>query len=301
MRALIAPSARHIRRGRLCVQSRMKSAPQLIAAALALASGAAAAHDTWFETLPAQAGASGTLLALGTGNQYPLQEFSIDAHYLASRGCRVAGPQAASAAPLALKALRNTPTSLVLQAPNKAATCWAQLTPFDVELAPDKVPVYLKDIQATPAIREAWAAMAARGLSWREHYVKHARIELGAPSDAPVAMGMDLRLETAGQAVRVGSPVSAQALRDGQPLAGLALELRSETSPLGIWRRTDAQGRISVTAPLPGRWVLRGVDLRVSATDPNRWDSRFVTLAFDVTPAVVAGGLTPAAAASTPN
>ncbi len=126
--------------------------------------------------------------------------------------------------------------------------------------------------------------MQARGLGWREHYFKHARIELGTPSDAAVAMDMDLRLETAGQALRVGRTVSAQALRDGEPLAALALELRSETSPIGIWRRTDAQGRISVTAPLPGRWVLRGVDLRVSAADPDRWDSRFVTLAFDVAP-----------------
>jgi hypothetical protein len=74
-------------------------------------------------------------------------------------------------------------------------------------------------------------------------------------------------------------------------LAGLALELRSETSPLGIWRRTDAQGRIDVSLPLPGRWLLRGVDLRVSALDPDRWDSRFVTLAFDVTAAAPAASL----------
>jgi hypothetical protein len=288
----------------------MKTAPPLTATplvalaqvlVLSLAAGTATAHDTWFATLPAMPGRPGAaLLALGTGNQYPRQESGIDAHYLVSRGCRAAGPQAARAAPLALKALRNTPTSLVLQAPNQAATCWAQLTPFEVELAPDKVPVYLQDIQATQAIRETWAAMQARGLSWRERYVKHARIELGTPSMAPVAMDLDVALDTAGQPVRVGVPFSALALRDGQPLAGLALELRSEDSPLGIWRRTDAQGRITVAAPLPGRWVLRGVDLRVSATDPDRWDSRFVTLAFDVAPATAAPAAASTAAAPAP-
>ena len=267
----------------------MKTAPTLLTASLALAltlaAGPATAHDSWFETQPALAeGAGGALLALGTGNLYPLQETGIDARYLARQGCRAAGQTAAGAAPLALKALRNTPTSLLLRAPKPAATCWVQLTPFDVELAPDKVPVYLQDIQATPEIRATWAAMQARGLPWRERYTQHARIELGPPSAGPAPLGLDLRIENAGTSMRGGTNLTAQALRDGQPLAGLALELRSDSSPLGIWRRTDAQGRISVSAPLPGRWLLRGVDLRVSDADPERWDSRFVTLAFDVAP-----------------
>ncbi len=273
----------------------MTPASTLFAATFVLATGAATAHDTWFEALSVPPGAPGragsTLLELGTGNQYPQQETGIAAPFLARQGCRAADPQAATAAPLALKALRNTPHALLLQAPPQAATCWVQLTPFEVEVAADKVPVYLLDIRATPAIRASWAAMQARGLPWREHYVKHARIELGTPSDAAVALDMDLRLETDGQPLRVGRSVSAQALRDGLPLAGLALELRSATSPVGIWRRTDEQGRISVTAPLPGRWLLRGVDLRVSASDPDRWESRFMTLAFEVAPAALTAGM----------
>jgi hypothetical protein len=262
----------------------MNTARTLISAALALATGAATAHDSWFETLPVAAGGA-AVLALGTGNQFPAQETGIEARYLTLRGCRRADLPTPGAAPLALKALRNTPTSLVLQAPRGAGTCWVQLAPFDVEVAPDKVPVYLKEIQASPEIRATWAAMAARGLPWRERYTKHARIELGVPGALPAPIGLDLHIENAASFVRVGTNISVQALRDGQPLPDLALELRSENSPLGIWRRTDAQGRISVAAPLPGRWLLRGVDLRVAAADPDRWDSRFVTLAFDVAPA----------------
>jgi hypothetical protein len=37
-----------------------------------------------------------------------------------------------------------------------------------------------------------------------------------------------------------------------------------------------------VQAPLPGRWLLRGTELRLSQERPDTWDSRFVTLAFDV-------------------
>jgi hypothetical protein len=135
----------------------------------------------------------------------------------------------------------------VLQAPRGAGTCWVQLRPFDVEVAPDKVPVYLQDIQAKPEVRAAWAAMQARGLPWNERYTKHARIELGLPSAWAAPVGLDLHIENAGSNVSVGSTLSVQALRDGQALPGLALELRSEASPLGIWRRTDAQGRIAVT------------------------------------------------------
>jgi len=37
-----------------------------------------------------------------------------------------------------------------------------------------------------------------------------------------------------------------------------------------------------VPAPLAGRWVLRGTELRLSETEPDVWESRFVTLAFEI-------------------
>jgi hypothetical protein len=44
-----------------------------------------------------------------------------------------------------------------------------------------------------------------------------------------------------------------------------------------------AAARDTWFAPLPaGRWVLRAVDLRPSETEADRWDSRFVTLAFEL-------------------
>jgi hypothetical protein len=138
--------------------------------------------------------------------------------------------------------------------------------------------------------------MQARGLPWRERYTKHARIDIegttagleagaGAPAAAspstPV-LGMDLQRVNGGAALAVGQTLEALVLRDGLPLAGQALELLNEASPVGIWRRSDAQGRVSMPVPLPGRWILRGVDLRLSDTTPDQWESRFVTLAFEV-------------------
>jgi hypothetical protein len=98
-------------------------------------------------------------------------------------------------------------------------------------------------------------------------------------------MGMDVLLESGLQAMHPGDPLVFQVLRDGAPLPDFAVELRSDQHPLGIWRKTDAQGRVRIAAPIVGKWVLRGTDLRLSERVPDTWESRFVTLAFEITPA----------------
>ncbi len=254
----------------------------LLALTLALATHCAAAHDTWFERLPAEDGA--VRLALGTGNRFPVQESGIGAQHLVHSGCR------AARLATTLRPLRDEATSLLLQAAPGMATCWAQSEPFEVTLAADKIALYLREIQAGPEQRAAWAAMQQRGLPWRERYAKHARIELGPPTAQAVPMAMDLLIEHPGP-VRAGEPISVRVLRDGQPLAGLAVELVGEASAFGIWRRSDAQGRLQVPVPAAGRWLLRATELRLSDSMPDTWDSRFVTLAFDAGPATDQNGI----------
>ncbi len=268
----------------------------LLGLALAATALGAGAHDTWFEPQPGPPGQ--LLLALGTGNQFPRHETGVGAEFLARQGCSSAAGHA-----LALRAERNAADALLLRPAGPpaatASSCWAQLQPFDIELAPALVPVYLNEIRASPALRAAWATLQARGLPWKERYTKHARIVLTAPPSAAVAtgaepgtdLGLDIVPGAGAPALRVGQTLEVQVLRDGRPLAGLALELRSELSPIGIWQQTDAQGRLSVRLPLAGRWLLRGVDLRLAdadgtevldPADADHWVSRFVTLAFEV-------------------
>jgi Domain of unknown function (DUF4198) len=257
---------------------------------LLCAAGAAFAHDTWFraEALPAQRG--DIVMALGTGNQFPVHEVAVHAAHLHRSGCRGAGGDTT-----ALRRVADTPTALIVRAPmhDTVATCWAQLVPFEIELDADKVRLYLKEINAPRAVRDAWAQMCARGVGWKERYTKHARIELQSASQAasaplhakPVGMGMDVLLESGLQVIRAGDALVFQVLRDGAPLADFAVELRSDQHRLGIWRKTDAQGRVRITAPLAGKWVLRGTELRLAKSVPDLWESRFVTLAFEVAPA----------------
>lgn len=278
-------SGRGIQTDSAFVFTGMKLHPLILSAFLLLDAATASAHDTWFATRPGKP--AEVVLALGTGDQFPAFETGIDARYFTAQGCDAGGQ--AAAVPMVI--LRNDDRSLLLRAPRNATSCWMQLQPFEITVTPDKVPVYLKEIQASPEVRATWSAMQARGLPWRERYVKHARIDLDPGAATATAtgvpalpLGMDLRIEHANGPLRVGDSVNARVLRDGLPLADQALELRSDASPLGIWRRSDEQGRLTLPLPLAGRWLLRGVDLRVSASNPDEWDSRFVTLAFEVLP-----------------
>ncbi len=255
---------------------------RLTALALAIASATPAlAHDTWFAPLPADA-RGGVALALGTGNQFPVQESGIDMQHLLYSGCR----REAGGAPLTLQRVADAPTALQLRVRAERGaplSCWAQTAAFDVELADDKIALYFKEIQAGAQVREAWAQMRARGVKWKERYTKHARIELNPSrsSAAPVNMAMDVLLESPQRTPRAGEPMQFRVLRNGHALADFPVELRG-SSALGIWRKTDADGRVTFPAPLPGRWVLRGTELRLSDTTPDTWESRFVTLAFQI-------------------
>jgi hypothetical protein len=263
-----------------------RSLAATLAVGLAAATLTASAHDTWFESRPSP-DRGAVLLALGTGTQFPRFESPVGIEQLRSQGCRRGDAPAAT-----LQGVSDTPTALVVRAaPDPGAgaagiTCWAQLVPFDIELAPDKIKRYLDEIHPPQAVLDAWADMQARGIPWRERYTKHARIELAAGTAPPgrVPMDMDVLLENGQGPVHAGDTLVFQVLRDGAPLADFSVELRGDRSRFGLWRKTDAEGRIRIPAPLAGHWVLRGTDLRLSASVRDAWESRFVTLAFEIVP-----------------
>lgn len=258
-------------------------------ALLCLLASPAGAHDSWLSR-PRGAAEPGRLaLELSTGTRYPVREFGPTAASVAQSRCVDGAGRL-----LPLQPAREQPLGLELRADARAAnaavlSCWAELHPVDTELSPPVVDVYFGEIRASAAVREAWAALRARGMPWRERYRKFARIELAAPAaGAPVMQaarrpaGLDLEIVVLGdQPIKAGQSFTVQVLRDGQPLAALPLELVSERSPLGIWGVTDDRGMLRHTLPFGGRWLLRGTELRLSQALPDTWESRFVTLALE--------------------
>ena len=265
----------------------------VLALTLCLLLGSAMAHDTWFASR-GQRTSGDQFVSLGTGNVFPVFDSPVGAEHLQRHGCREAGQ------PLALRPVAQGSTSLILRTRSggrATLSCWAQLQPSEIELPLALVPVYFAEAQPPAAVLEAWAAMSARGLPWKERYTKHARIVFsGAAADAadptgaahaePGDMGMDMVLLNGQAAVRAGDTVDVQVLRDARPLADFAVELRhtaiGNTSSTGQWHRTDKQGRVRLAVPAAGQWLLRGIDIRQSGSVADSWDTRFVTLAFDV-------------------
>lgn len=250
-------------------------------AAAAFASAPAAAHDTWFERLP-EAVAGGVELALGTGNRFPRMEDPVGHRHVVKSGCL--DTQHADR-PLVL--LRHARRSTRLRAEGVAPpafSCWMQLEAFDVELDAARVQVYFDEARPPPAVVAAWQAIAARGEPFRERYVKGARIDGAAtPARGPV-LDLDLLRRVPAGPWRAGVEGRVEVQRDGRPLPGLAVELVSADRRVATWLRSDAGGGVLLRPPAPGRWLLRAVDLRAPAAPGARFESRFVTLAFDVMP-----------------
>ncbi|WP_198349379.1 DUF4198 domain-containing protein [Ramlibacter pinisoli] len=240
------------------------------------------AHDSWIRAMP-----GGASLEIGTGNRFPVMDVGVGPDNVKQSHCTdgesVVTLQAGMAGP---RSLPLVPTGGL-----QPLACWVELGALDVVIDPALVQVYFNDIQAPAATRQAWADQQARGLRWQETYRKFARIELAAAAEAQTTLrlqarkpaGLPLEIVVLGeQALAARAPLQFQVLRDGTPLADFPVEFVSARSPVGIWRRTDGQGRLRESLPFPGRWLLRGTDLRPAPGEVDRWASRFVTLAIEL-------------------
>jgi hypothetical protein len=228
-----------------------------------------------------------TSIEIGTGNRFPVMEVGVGPGNVVQSQCsdgeRVVPLQAGPPGPRALPLLPGEGS--------RPLACWVELGALEVAIEPPLVQVYLDEIQAAPATRQAWAGQQERGVRWQETYRKFARIELAAAAQAPPVqrlrarrpVGMPLEFVVLGdEPLAARAPLQFQVLRDGAPLADFPVEFVSARSPVGIRRRTDGQGRVREALPFPGRWLLRGTDLRPAPGDADRWASRFATLAFEL-------------------
>ena len=162
-----------------------------------------------------------------SGMAFPALESGIRPERVTRAMARVAGQSTALPAPLPTKA--SLRYSLPLPKPGVVAF-WVQLAPRALDLKPELIDEYLREIGAADTIGPLWRARPDPK-AWREVYRKHAKtfLRTGAPrrATAPGASPWGWSSSSCPRATRRRSrPAAALSLvllKDGRPLAGLSV------------------------------------------------------------------------------
>ena len=251
-----------------------------------LVAGVASAHDTWL--LPASMRVPvgrAVMISLTSGMAFPADDFAINPSRLARAQVRLGGATDRLASPVhGDRALR------FRWRPARAgvATLAVELAPKTLTLAPGLIGEYLDEIDASPALRAAWAALPTPK-QWRERYVKHAAsfVRVGTVSGdtswaTPMGMGLEIVPLADPTALVAGDSLAVRVLRGGRPHAGFAIASRPAGEGIARQVTTGADGRATILLPTAGRWMLSGTDLRRSAAAGLEWESDFVTMTIGV-------------------
>ena len=274
----------------------MRSAAIVLGAvALMLGSVVSAfAHDTWLISAT-NFGRVGTPFRLGltSGETFPNDDFSIVSNRVARAIVREAG--------ITRSLPRPTPAALRLEymwTPRSAgvASVGIELQPKTLVLEPRLIDEYLREIDATDAIRATWKSLGEKQ-KWTESYTKHAMTfvrVVPAKSDSawiadkswtrPLGLALELVPERDPTALRAGDTMVVRVLRRGAPVPGFSVGAIREGRLKASFFHTDAAGRARVIVDADGRWLLNGTSLRRSSTGATVWESDFVTATLHVAP-----------------
>lgn len=252
-----------------------------------LVGGALWGHETWLAPQAFTINAQQPLqLDLTSGMQFPELEHPIRSDRVERAFLRIGATEQPITAMVAQsKALR-----LTAEVRNEGlAAIGVVLHPRSLTLTDDQVDEYFAEIQATQAVRAAWAKQKGR-IPWKETYTKNAKtfVASGAirPDDAwQKPLGLDLELIPMAQplAWRAGEQATFTLLAHGKPLQGLSVGLRQRNSSKPIFQTTNDHGQVTMTLHSEGTTLLYAVHLQPHQ-DGSRWVSAFTTLTILVQP-----------------
>lgn len=244
------------------------------------------AHETWLmpQSTPQQQGKP-FIFSMTSGERFPKLGVGIARERVALAECRAAG------ATSPLRPHKRSPNALQLSVEPSTAgplMCWVALHPRELLLAADKIGLYLDEIDATPALRQAWAEVPAPR-RWQETYSKNSKVIVPAPGMAadssmtqPLGMPLEFVPDTDLSTGHLDGPLRVRVLAEGRPVQDLSVVLHSERRGSSARQRTDAEGRVTFAIPPAGRWMLSTTDLRLVDAQTGQWKSQFATLTFTV-------------------
>jgi len=245
------------------------------------------AHDTWLQ--PERFAATpGAMLEFGltSADGFNGPDTAIKPERVAAVRGRLAGDTLAMTVPVAgEKALRFSAT---LPRPG-VAVIGVELKPRVLELEPDKIELYFREIHADESLRAVWTA-GPEPRRWRESYVKNAKtfVRVGEPAadDRAWAQPMGLRLEIVPErdttTLGAGDNLPVRVLRGGGPLAGFTIAFVSAGETREHVAVTDEDGRARATLDVRGAWLVHGTDLRRATAPEWEWESDFTTMVVEV-------------------
>jgi hypothetical protein len=158
-----------------------------------------------------------------------------------------------------------------------------------IRLRSDEFSEYLRE-DGLPQILELREKLGESDQAAVERYAKSAKaiLRVGDPEDDTWSKRTGLKLEIVPDkdpyAIRPGQPLPVVVLFEGEPLGGLTvMGARAGHSADRVAGVTDAEGRVSLILPGPGRWYLRAIHMIRLQDDPQaQWESFWSTVTFEV-------------------
>ncbi|MCX6955559.1 MAG: DUF4198 domain-containing protein [Verrucomicrobia bacterium] len=258
-----------------------------LALGLTLLVAAAPAHDTWLQPDRSETTPGATFLVdLSSADGFTGFQTAIQPERVAKAVGRLGGAALVVGAGTATEKTLRFPVTVMRPG---VAVMGVELKPRLLELEPDKIETYFREIHAGEELREQWAAVP-EPRRWRESYVKHAKsfVRVGEPAAGdrawaePLGLGLEIVPERDPTTLRAGEALPVRVLRGGRPLAGFVLAYVSAGETHEHVVMTDAEGRASATLAVRGAWLVHGTDLRRATVPDREWESDFTTMTVDV-------------------
>lgn len=254
---------------------------------LSIFAATAFGHDTWLAPDQFHMKNAGVVrLTLTSGMGFPALDVAITKERVANAAVRTARGLTL------LKQLEEREHALELQTRLNTpgvAVLWVSLKPRTIELKPEQVSEYLDEIGAKESVGSMWAAMP-EPKRWREEYVKHAKtfVRIGSARSTgwakPVGQALEFVPDEDPTTRRAGQHIHYLLLGEGKPLANFPVSVvRAGGSP-PLLLETDAAGRVEITLPEPGQYMVKATRLRRSGKENVEWNADFATATFQVLP-----------------
>src|SRR5437867_10744430 len=250
---------------------------------LSLSDAPLIAHDTWIAPDRFLVHRGNTIaLHMISGMDFPKLDFAIKPDRVARAIVR-----------MGKRSWRMTPQagahSLDFRTPVRAAgvaTIAVDLEPKSIELTPSQVMEYLDEIGADAELRRSWSE-SPEPKRWREIYTKHAKsfVLVDKVDDSwkePAGLALEFVPLGNPTSLRAGAALTVRLIKSGKPLEDFSIGVVHETDPRGTILRTDGDGRVTISLPRSGRYMLRATDIRPAHRTDADWISDFTTLIVNV-------------------